>query len=64
MSCWICRQRAELRRERKKAARIKAKEQANISRETMVIIKEGLNYRVISLRESVGLKVVETIPGI
>lgn len=61
MSCWICKQRAELRRQKKKQARSKARELAGVIRETVAIIKEGPNYRVLKSSEAVGLKVLEYV---
>jgi len=59
--CWICVQKAAWKKEKKDAARQKAKDLANDSRETVAIIKEGVNYRVIKVSEAQGLKVLETI---
>lgn len=64
MSCWICIQKARWRREKKQAAIQRATDEANISRETMAIIKEGANYRVVKHTDAGGRNVVKIISGL
>lgn len=63
MGCWLCKQRAEWRREKKNEARVKAQMMANVTRGTIVIIKEGPLYKVMKLADASGKKVLELIIG-
>lgn len=52
--CWICKQKAEYKLEKLNAARLAAKQQANEQGQTMAIIQEGFNYRVVRASEASG----------
>lgn len=61
MSCWICIQKAAWRKQKKNAARQKAKDLAKRISGPAVIVREGGIYTVMEVAASGGLNVVETI---
>lgn len=60
MSCWICKEKAEWKRQKLDAARIEAKQKAVEIGETMAIVREGCLYKVIKAGEP-GDNVIEFV---
>jgi len=61
MLCWLCKQKAEYRREKLEKARAEAQRKAGEYFETMAIIEEGVLYKVVKASELNGRKELEFI---
>lgn len=60
--CWICKQKAEWKKERLTAARKQAQQQANETGLTMAIVRtSGCDYIIFEATEANGLKIIEYI---